>query len=151
MLPKFLLILAFALSGSYPGWSQTTYNPADASKKLFEQYKPVIERKEQAVVDEPKAITGDLNGDGLADCILYFVLTPKDGGNMIVDRQAAVYLNTGHGMKVAGAFPDLGCYVVDRVAGGIIYVSMYECAPPYSTKTGSRRYRWNGGKLTSIK
>jgi len=55
-------------------------------------------------VDEPKAITGDLNGDGKDDCIIFFVMTSKDRGNAIVWSDAAIYINKRDKMKVTGSF-----------------------------------------------
>lgn len=128
------------------------FDPATASLKLFNAYKPTIERRENAVVDNPAAIVGDLNGDGLVDCILYFVLTPKGGGNAVIDRQAAVYLNTGNSMKVNGAFPKLNyCFGVNKIIDGLIYVDSYECAPPYNSKLGTYTYRWKNGKLVTAR
>lgn len=127
-------------------------DPAAEALRQFNTYKPTIERKENAIVDEPTAIIGDLNGDGRRDCIIFFVMTPKGGGNAIVGRQAAVYLNTGTGMKVDGAFPDLSeCYTVERIAAGQIFLDYYECAPPYMTKTGSGIYRWQTKQLIKIR
>ena len=146
-----IMMLPLLLTAASAG-AQTRYDPATEAQRLFESYRPTIARTEHAVVDDPTAITGDLNGDGLTDCILYFVLTPEEGGNMIVGRKAAVYLNTGTGMKVDGAFPDLSyCFVVDKIASGVIYVNSYQCAPPYNTKKGAYRYRWAGKKLVALK
>jgi hypothetical protein len=132
--------------------AQAQSDPAGESLRQFSAYKSTIERTENAVVDNPTAITGDLNGDGRADCIVFFVMTPKGGGNAIIGRKAAVYLNTARGMKVDGAFPELRqCYAVDRISAGKIFLSYYECAPPYMTKTGAGIYRWQNRKLIASK
>jgi hypothetical protein len=142
------LLLFGALSICGTADAQGGFDPRRESLRRFQAYKPTIERTEGATVDNPQAFVGDLNGDGRADCIVFFVMTPKGGGNAIVGRKAAVYMNTGSGMKVDGAFPDMQeCYAVDRVSGGRIYLSYYECAPPYMTKTGSGVYTWSSGKL----
>lgn len=128
--------------------SQPAYTPAGRSLELFRQYQPVIEKTNEAIVQEPLAVTGDINGDSLEDCIVFFVLTPRTGGNIVVDRQAAVYLNTGSTMKVAGAFPDLHyCYVVDRIAGQLIYIKEYRCRPPYDEYVAEHRLAWRKGKI----
>ena len=133
-------------------FAQKPYDPATEARKLFETYRPKLEQAEQAVVEGPSAFTGDLNGDGLTDCILYFVLTPAGGGNAVIGRKAAVYLNTGKGMKVDGAFPDLKyCFGIDKIAGGVIYVDSYACEPPYNTREGIYRYRWTAKKLVAVK
>lgn len=147
-------VLALLLAGTaLPAAAQKRFDPAADALRQFNAYKPTIERTENAAVDEPRAITGDLNGDGQTDCILFFVLTPQGGGNAIIGRKAAVYLNTGTGMKPAGAFPELDeCYGVNRIdRSGVIYLDTYECAPPYNTKTGTKRYRWQRGRLVALR
>ncbi|RYD53563.1 MAG: hypothetical protein EOP52_05355 [Sphingobacteriales bacterium] len=142
-------ILSLLASGTT---NAQAFNPATEALRQFESYKATIEAREGASVDVPKAITGDLNGDGRTDCLVFFVLTPKGGGNAIVDRQTAVYLNTGRGMKVDGAFPDLEiCYVPEAISRGRIRMGSYECAPPYNTKTGTRYYRWQSRKLVPVR
>src|SRR5690242_3003736 len=84
--------------------AQQTFSPEKEALKLFNAYKPTIERSNDAIVDEPVVITGDLNGDGKKDCIIFFVMTPKSGGNIIVGRDAAIYINKGNKMKVIGSF-----------------------------------------------
>ncbi len=42
---------------------QTGFSPAKESLKLFNKYIPVIEEKNNAIVDKPNVITGDINGD----------------------------------------------------------------------------------------
>lgn len=129
-----------------------SFDPATEALRQFNAFKPKIEASEQATVDNPQTITGDLNGDGRTDCLIFFVLTPKDGGNAIIGRQTAVYLNTGRGMKVDGAFPDLDiCYVPEAISRGRIRMGSYECAPPYNTKIGTRYYRWQSKKLVQAR
>jgi hypothetical protein len=103
-------------------------------------------------VDEPVVLTGDINGDGKDDCIISFVITSKTGGNLIIGHETAVYLNTGKGMKVAGAFPKFDfCYGVDHIKDQIIYIRQYECAPPYSKFIRDRRLVFKGGKIRLVK
>lgn len=148
---KAIVLTSGILASQAPAFSQTATDPARDALRQFDAYKSTIERSENAVVDNPQTFTGDLNGDGKPDCIVFFVMTPQGGGNAIVGRKAAVYLNTSTGMKVDGAFPELQhCYGIDRVANGRIYLSYYECAPPYMTKTGSGAYRWQNRKLVKI-
>lgn len=47
--------------------------------KLFNKYKPVIEKKHNAVVENPRILVGDVNGDGKEDCIVSFVMTSRNG------------------------------------------------------------------------
>src|SRR5215213_8050056 len=66
--------------------------------KLFNKYKSIIERKNNAIVQNPVAIVGDINRDGKDDCIICFVMTSRNGGNAIIGHESAIYLNTGTSM-----------------------------------------------------
>src|SRR5690349_22569200 len=98
----------------FMGLAQQKFSPSNEALALFNKYKPVIEKKNNAIVDEPNVITGDINGDGKEDCIVCFVMTSRSGGNAIIGQGSAIYLNKGTQMKVAGEFPQLSfCYVPD--------------------------------------
>src|SRR5262249_6237624 len=107
-----VLILISSLFGITVN-SQKPFSPENEALKLFNAYKPTIEKTNNAIVDTPKTITGDLNGDGKVDCIIFFVMTSKDGGNAIVGEDAAIYINQGNKMKVIGSFNLDICYGVE--------------------------------------
>lgn len=147
------LLLCFSVLLSGPTLqAQQARGPVAEALRQFEAYKPTIEAREDAIVEGPEAISGDLNGDGLTDCLLHFILLPQGGGNAIIGRQTAVYLNNGTGMKVDGAFPELDvCYVPEAIEKGVIRMRIYECAPPYNTEKGVRYYRWKSRKLERVR
>lgn len=135
----------------YWGLSQQRFSSRKEALALFNKYKPVIESKNKAIVDEPTVITGDINGDGKEDCIVSFVMTSRDGGNAIIGRESAVYLNMGTRMKVAGAFPRLSfCYVPDYIKDQAIYAKEYECKPPYNAIIKERKFVYSKGKIKVI-
>lgn len=135
--------MAWSVSGAAQNFS-----PSKEALRLFLKYKPTIERTNHAVVDEPVIVPGDINGDSLQDCIIFFIMTPADGGNAIIGRQAAIYINTGKKMKVTGAFPSLGfCYVVDRIFHQVIYVKEYKCRPPYNEYVKEHRFVYQDGSV----
>src|ERR1700742_4851084 len=70
--------------------SQTTFSPGGESLRLFNIYRPIIERINKAIVDDPVVLVGDINGDGKEDCIISFIMTSKDGGNAIIRRETAI-------------------------------------------------------------
>jgi hypothetical protein len=146
---RFFIIGISALA-PYIGLAQS-FSPAREALKLFNAYKPTIEKTNNAIVDEPKLITGDLNGDGRIDCVIFFVMTSKDGGNALVGQDAAIYINKGANMKVIGSFNLDICYSVEKIKNKIIYVNEYECAPPYDTFMRKRKYMLKGNKLTELK
>ena len=130
---------------------QQSFSPGKEALKLFTAYKPAIEQTNNAIVDDPKQVLGDLNGDGKTDCIIFFVMTSKHGGNALVGQDAAIYINKGTTMKVIGSFNLDICYSVENIRNKIIYVNEYECAPPYSTFLRKRKYVLKGNKLSEIK
>lgn len=135
----------------YMGWAQQHFSPRSASLKLFYKYKPVIEKKNDAIVDNTVAITGDINGDGKEDCIVSFVLVGKDGGNALLGDGSAIYINTGTGMKVTGAFPAVDfCYYLDHIQDQIIFAKEYECAPPYNNIIRVRKFSYVNGKIKEV-
>jgi hypothetical protein len=135
----------------YLALAQQHFSPKAASLKLFDRYKPVIAEKNNAIVDNPVAITGDINNDGKEDCIVSFVLYSKDGGNAITGHGSAIYLNTGTAMKVVGAFPEFHfCYVLDGIQNQVIYGREYECTPPYMKAIRKRKFAYVDGKVNEI-
>lgn len=131
--------------------AQNSYSPTEEAQKLFNTYKPIIEKKNNAIVDNPRVIAGDINGDNKIDCIISFVMTSKNGGNLIIGYGSEIYLNIGTGMKVAGAFPELGfCYTLDQIKGQIIYAKEHECQPPYLKIIRQRKFAYAEGKIKII-
>ena len=135
----------------YTVLAQLHFSPKEESLKLFNKYKPVIEKKNDAVVDNPVAIAGDINGDGKEDCIVSFVLVSKDGGNALLGDGSAIYLNTGIGMKVVGAFPEFNfCYYLDHIHDQVIFGKEYKCAPPYNNIIRVRKFAYVHGKIKEV-
>ncbi|SEP42430.1 hypothetical protein SAMN05660816_05998 [Niastella yeongjuensis] len=130
------------------GLAQQHFSPKEESLKLFNKYKPVIERKNEAIVDTPDVITGDINSDGREDCIVSFVMTSKSGGNAQIGHGSAIYLNTGINMKVVGVFPEFNfCYYLDHIHDQIIWGKEYECAPPYNKIIRNRKFTYVKGQI----
>ncbi len=146
-----ILIAAFLTLPPTAVLAQSVSATRAEALRLFNQHKPSIEAANNAAVDEPQILTGDLNGDARLDAVVFFVMTPADGGNAIVNREAAVYLSGPKSLKVAGDFPKVAeCWVPDAIRGGVVYATSYECAPPYSTAVGKLRFRWNGKKMVKM-
>ena len=144
-----LSLLIFAVP--YMSLAQQHFSPKEVSLKLFNKYKLVIEKKHEAIVDTPNAITGDINGDGKEDCIVSFVMTSQSGGNALIGSGSAIYLNTGVNMKVAGAFPTFNfCFNLDRIHDQVIYGKEYECTPPYNNIIRDRKFKYVGGKIKEV-
>ncbi|HWK02433.1 MAG TPA: hypothetical protein VNS58_02300 [Puia sp.] len=130
---------------------QKTFSPAKEALKLFNSYKPSIEKHNNAIVDDPVVIEGDINGDNQSDCIISFIMTSKSGGNAYVGHECAIYLNTGTGMKVVGAFPKFYfCYSLEQIKDQVIYGREYECQPPYNKILRQRRFIYEQGRINII-
>jgi hypothetical protein len=140
-----LMILFFSLSVTR---AQNSFSPSKESLRLFNKYKPTIEKNNNAIVDEPKIVSGDINNDSLEDCVIFFVMTPKEGGNAIIGQEAAIYINTGKRMRVVGAFPKFNfCYTVDKIRDQVIYLKEYICEPPYNEFVRERKTIYHGGTI----
>lgn len=125
--------------------------PAKEALKLFNHNKPAIERKNHGIVQEPEVFTSDLNLDGLPDCILSFVITPKGGGNLILGHESYIYINSGKRMKLAGVFPKFKfCYGIDHVKNDLIYLKQYQCAPPYNVFLKESKLAYRRGKIIEV-
>lgn len=131
--------------------AQHGFSVKEEALKLFNKYKPVIEKKNNAVVENPRIISGDINGDGKEDCIVSFVMTSRNSGNAIVGHESAIYLNSGIRMKVVGAFPAFNfCYTLDHIQDQVIFGKEYECKPPYSNVLRERKFTYVDGKIQVI-
>ena len=131
--------------------AQQNFSPKEESLKLFNKYKPVIEKRYDAIVNASDPVSGDINGDGKEDCIISFLMYAKDGGNAHTGSGSAIYLNTGTGMKVVGAFPECPfCYYLDHIQDLVIYGKEYECAPPYNKIIRDRKFKYVAGKIIEL-
>ena len=131
--------------------AQNNFSPPKEALNLFNFYKPVMARRDNAIVDDPIVLIGDINSDKQEDCIISFFMTSKDGGNAIIGHECAIYLNTGLGMKVVGAFPDFSfCYTLDHIQDQVIYAKEYECQPPYNKIVRESKFVYKGGEIKVI-
>jgi len=147
------LRLAFLLVIAIPSvvLAQHGFSAKIESLKLFNKYKPVIEKKNNAVVENLRIIVGDINGDGKEDCIVSFVMASRNGGNAIVGHESAIYLNYRTRMKVVGAFPAFNfCYTLDHIQDQVIFGKEYECMPPYNNVLWERRFVYVDAKIQLI-
>jgi hypothetical protein len=79
----------------------------EISTRKFNSYSPKIENSHGGIISFSKDYIGDLNSDGLDDVVIFFALTPAEGGNANVGRGLVVYINNGNDMKsYAGFEPD---------------------------------------------
>jgi hypothetical protein len=147
---RILIIIILGLFVNF-ATAQKTFSPAKEALKLFNAYKPTIEKNNDAIVDKPNVVTGDLNGDGKIDCIIWFVMTSKEGGNAIIGQDAAIYINKGTEMKVIGNFNLDICYSVEKIKNQTIYIKEHECAPPYDNFIRTKKYRLKERKLIEVK
>ena len=147
---KFIFILNLLMSYICSS-GQNLFSPSKEALKLFNQYKPTIEKNNEAIVDEPEVFIGDINNDKLEDCIIFFVMTSKEGGNAIIRQDAAIYLNTGKKMRVVGGFNLDICYGLEKIQDNIIYINEYKCEPPYDSFIRKRKYVFQNNKIVQKK
>jgi hypothetical protein len=146
---KNIFFILLALLGSpIAGFNQTKFSPKDEALRQFNRLKPGIEKAGDGIMQDPDVVTGDINGDKLPDCIISYILTPKEGGNMVYGHECLIYLNTGTGMKAAGKFPEFKfCYALNSIHNGLIVVNKFTCAPPYNDDLGKSNLAYRNGKI----
>jgi hypothetical protein len=90
--------------------------------RKFEAYSPKIVNSKDAAIGASEAFTGDLNSDGMTDAVVFFVLTPKEGGNMVLGQGLAVYINQGNDMKVVAGFEPDYSFRVEGINEGKLHI-----------------------------
>lgn len=90
--------------------------------RKFDEYSPKIEASKDAAIGSSEAYTGDLNHDGLEDVIVFFVLSPKEGGNALMGQGIAVYVNEGTDMKVIAGFEPDYIFRVEGINNNKIHI-----------------------------
>ncbi|WP_067139002.1 hypothetical protein [Oceanivirga salmonicida] len=98
------------------------------TQKLFDQYAPKIKKINDAEIGSTEIFVGDLNNDGLDDAIVFFVLNPAGGGNLIVSTEMAVYLNKGNKMKVVAGYSPKTIFSPTEIKNNKIHIIEYEYA-----------------------
>ena len=143
----FLVVLLFAVAN---GFAQKRDRDTEVMA-LFNKYKQVIEEKNNAIVDNPTPVYGDINGDGKEDCIISYIMTSKGGGNAIIGHDVVIYINTDTAIKMTGNFPSFKfCYNLEYIKDQVIYAKEYECKPPYNSVSRERKFRYVNGKIKLI-
>lgn len=130
-------------------------NVKKATEELFKQYAPKIEKSNDALIDTKIILTGDLNYDGQDDALVWFLLTPASGGNMIVDTQMAIYLNCGSGMEVVAGYNPVKTFRLVDIMENIIHLVESEYAeddlPNKPSIENDRYYKLIGNKLVETR
>tara|TARA_R110002051_G_C8663577_1_gene489358 strand:+ start:118 stop:684 length:567 start_codon:yes stop_codon:yes gene_type:complete len=125
------------------------------TKKLFDQYAPKIEKTNSAIISNSEILIGDLNDDGLDDSLVYFVLTPAEGGNMLVGQEMAIYLNNGESMKVVAGYNPQNLFRPASIENNKIHIIEYEYAEDdYPNRPSIEVHKYfvlNGNKLLETK
>ncbi len=93
------------------------------AESKFNAYMPQIASSHDARVNYGGFLTGDITNDGLDDVVIYFFLSPKDGGNAMWGHSLVFYENFGNKVKVIGGFePDYKFYT-EKIKDGKIYIT----------------------------
>lgn len=123
------------------------------AEKKFLKYTPNIE-SEGKNITYSKTFNGDLNNDGLDEIVIYFACTPKSGGNMIVGREAAIYLNTGTTVKAITALnPEYPFHIQSIKENRLIVVEEVfdeNDSPGFASKGKLHYFVLNGESLQEI-
>ncbi|MGB4775996.1 MAG: hypothetical protein WBP45_12535 [Daejeonella sp.] len=111
------------------------------AKEQFEKSLPEIERSYNGQIDLMDPYTGDFTGDGIEDVLIYFSLSPKDGGNNLVGQGLMLYQNTGKEVKKIAVFKPDYLFSFNSIKNGKIIINKLEftdddprCCPSISTE-----------------
>jgi len=131
----------------------TTSEAIKIAERKFKKFSPNIEIGDKGI-QFTKTFTGDLNNDGLEEVVIYFVCTPKSGGNIIVGIEAAVYLNLGNTVKaVAGLSTDYPFHIQSIKDNKLIVIEeIYDKDdfPGFPSKGKTHYFVLNGDSLQEI-
>lgn len=106
----------------------STKNAVILAEKQFENYLPKILETNEGRIDVQQSYTGDFTGDGIEDVVIFFSLSPEDGGNAIIAQGLTLYQNTGRAVKVIAGFDPDYLFSFSRISKGKIYVEKLEYA-----------------------
>jgi hypothetical protein len=99
-------------------------------QQMFQAFRPRIEQNLRPGVrlSEIEIHTGDLNGDGLDDAVVSFAQVSRKNPQLVLKREAALYLRTGTRMRVSGAWPETFCGTkITGIAGGQVLTRSVSC------------------------
>lgn len=103
-------------------------NPKKIAQEKFNNYAPKIEQSKSAIIANNEIFEGDLNYDGLNDVVIWFALSPAEGGNMLIGESMSVYINTGNDMKVIGGYEPDYMFKVIKIINNRIKITKQEYA-----------------------
>jgi hypothetical protein len=103
-------------------------DPKNIAQQKFNNYIPKIEESKNAIVNNNKIFIGDLNNDNLDDAVVSFLLTPAEGGNMIIGEGMSVYINTGKDMKVVSGFEPDYLFKIIKISNNRIEIAKQDYA-----------------------
>ena len=114
--------------GKYQKTPISTKDAVMLAEKQFENYLPKIVETNKGRIDVQQSYTGDFTGDGIEDVVIFFSLSPEDGGNTIIAQGLTLYQNTGRAVKVIAGFDPDYLFSFSRISKGKIYVEKLEYA-----------------------
>jgi hypothetical protein len=147
---KFLLY-AVSLLTIFDLFGNNTINLKAQVLTKFKAYIPKINSSGNGCVGGYTPFIGDINNDQLDDAIVSFTLNPCSEGNIIIETQAAVYINNKNILKVVGAFPEVKCGAISKIEKGFVFVNYFECVPPYIRRTGEDKFLYENGSFKLVK
>jgi len=142
-----LFAICISCAPRHPDAKSEQTNTEEKALELFRAYSPKIEAEHGPIL-YTRTITGDLNGDTRDDVIVEFGIGNRGGGNGIVFKQSALYLDTERGPKVVGAFNPDFCFSVQSIAQGTVTVEELEaCILPWPKIMAIHEYRFEHNQL----
>ena len=106
--------------------SQTT----DVKKKALMEFDKNSQKflEKGTIIGSSEAFIGDLNADGKKDAVVFYVLSPKEGGNALMGQGAVVYINNGSSLKELTVFKPDFTFHIKEIANNKIHIIKSEYA-----------------------
>lgn len=103
-------------------------NPKKIAKQKFANYAPKIEKSKGVIIQNQEIFVGDLNHDDLDDAVVWFTLSPAEGGNTDAGQGLSVYINTGNDMKAIADYEPDYMFTVIKISKNRIKITKQEYA-----------------------
>lgn len=122
------------------------------TQKLFDRNAPKLEKSRGAIIGNSEFFVGDLNDDGLDDALVFIILNPAEGGNMVVGREMIIYINKGKKMTAFTTYDSDKIFRPVEIKKNKIHLIEYEYTKGDSLSNPSiEKHKYlilNGKKLT---
>ncbi len=121
-----LILLISSFTFAFNLIAQTTDLKKKASKEFNKNYTKF--QIKGSGIGYNEVFLGDMTGDGKIDAVVYYALTPKDGGNAFLGNGIVVYANNNGIIKEVTAFKPNFRFIVKEIMDNKLHIIKLEYA-----------------------